>query len=100
MNTELEKIEKMAQAKLFKPKAMGPLLKAIEVEALAEIHDVETTTGRDSIKSLAYKVARSKTTIDNLGKDFVAEQKQAIAIIDEVRRTARAFLDDLKDRVR
>ncbi len=100
MNTELEKIEQMVPAKLFKAKSMGTLLKAIEIEATAEIPDVETDAGRKAITSLAYKVARSKTTIDDLGKNFVGEQKAAIAAIDAVRKTARDFLDQLKAQVR
>lgn len=100
MNTELEKIEQMVPAKLFKAKSMGTLLKAIEIEATAEIPDVETDAGRKAITSLAYKVARSKTTIDNLGKDFVAIKKAETAEVDAVRKTAREFLDDLKATVR
>ncbi len=100
MKTELEQIEKMMPAKLFKPKFMPTLLKAIEIEATAEVPDAETVTGRKHITSLAYKVARSKTTIDDLGKNFVAEQKAAIAAVDSVRKTARDFLDQLKIKVR
>lgn len=100
MKTELEQIEKMMPAKLFKAKFMPTLLKAIEIEATAEVPDAETITGRKHITSLAYKVARSKTTIDDLGKNFVAEQKAAIASIDAVRKTARDFLDQLKIKVR
>jgi hypothetical protein len=100
MKTELEQIEKMMPAKLFKAKFMPTLLKAIEIEATAEIPDAETIEGRKHITSLAYKVARSKTTIDDLGKNFVAEQKSAIAEIDAVRRVARDFLDLLKIKVR
>jgi len=100
MKTELEAIEKMVPAKLFKAKAIGTLLKAIEIEATAQVPDVDTPAGRDAIKSLAYKVARSKTTIDDIGKNFVAEQKAAIATIDGVRKVARDFLDILKVTVR
>jgi hypothetical protein len=100
MKTELEQIEKMVPAKLFKAKAIGTLLKAIEIEATALIPDVETLDGREAIKSLAYKVARSKTTIDDIGKKYVADQKAAIAVIDGVRKVARDFLDQLKVTVR
>lgn len=100
MNTELEAIEQRDPAKLFTAKGIGPLLKAIEKEATAELPDVTTPDGRKAITSLAYKVARSKTTIDDLGKDYVAGIKQQAAVVDEVRRTARDFLDNLKGVVR
>ncbi|HCC4816616.1 TPA: hypothetical protein M5M69_005037, partial [Citrobacter freundii] len=56
--------------------------------------------GRDAIASMAHKVARSKTYIDNAGKDLVAELKALPKQIDESRRIARERLDALKDEVR
>jgi hypothetical protein len=100
MKTELENIEAMSPAKLFKPKFMPTLLKAIELEVTAEVPDVETPEGRDAIKSLAYKVARSKTTIDDLGKKHVAGIKAEATAIDEIRKLSRDFLDNLKATVR
>ena len=100
MKTELAEIELMSPAKLFKPKFMPTLLKALEVEVTAEVPDVETPEGRDRIKSLAYKVARSKTTIDDLGKNHVAGIKAEAAGIDVIRKQARDFLDQLKITVR
>ncbi|MGM8637880.1 hypothetical protein, partial [Enterobacter roggenkampii] len=47
-----------------------------------------------------YKVARSKTYIDNAGKDLVAELKALPKQIDESRRIVRERLDALKDEVR
>jgi hypothetical protein len=45
-------------------------------------------------------VARSKTYIDNAGKDLVAELKALPKQIDESRRVVRERLDALKDEVR
>lgn len=100
MKTEIANIEQMNPATLFKAKPLLKLLDAIEKEVTSEVPDVDTPEGRDAIKSLAYKVARSKTTLDDLGKNFVADQKSAIAAIDGCRKTARDYLDDLKVRVR
>lgn len=49
---------------------------------------------------MAHKVARSKTYIDNAGKDLVAELKALPKQIDESRRIVRERLDALKDEVR
>lgn len=49
---------------------------------------------------MAHKVARSKTYIDNAGKDLVAELKALPKQIDESRRVIRERLDALKDEVR
>ncbi|MFH7094632.1 hypothetical protein ACHWI2_18880, partial [Klebsiella pneumoniae] len=64
------------------------------------VPDVTTKKGRDAIASMALKVARSKTYIDNAGKDLVAELKALPKQIDESRRVVRERLDALKDEVR
>lgn len=79
---------------------LDPLIEAIEKEARSLVPDVTTKKGRDAIASMAHKVARSKTYIDNAGKDLVAELKALPKQIDESRRIARERLDALKDEVR
>ncbi|HDE1925800.1 TPA: hypothetical protein PCF50_003068 [Klebsiella pneumoniae] len=79
---------------------LDPLIEAIEKEARSLVPDVTTKKGRDAIASMAHKVARSKTYIDNAGKDLVAELKALPKQIDETRRVVRERLDALKDEVR
>lgn len=79
---------------------LDPLIELIEKEARSLVPDVTTKKGRDAIASMAHKVARSKTYIDNAGKDLVAELKALPKQIDESRRVARERLDALKDEVR
>jgi len=92
--------EKLDVAVLFTGDGMDRILKEIETKAMAHVPDVSTDTGRKDIGSLAHKVARSKTLIDDMGKDVVADWKKKAKAIDEHRKTAREFLDDLKARVR
>ncbi|HCB0953723.1 TPA: hypothetical protein MYN07_001159 [Klebsiella pneumoniae] len=79
---------------------LDPLIELIEKEARSLVTDVTTKKGRDAIASMAHKVARSKTYIDNAGKDLVAELKALPKQIDESRRVVRERLDALKDEVR
>lgn len=79
---------------------LDPLIEAIEKEARSLVPDVTTKKGRDAIASMAHKVARSKTYIDNAGKDLVAELKALPKQIDESRRVVRERLNALKDEVR
>lgn len=79
---------------------IDPLIELIEKEARSLVPDVTTKKGRDAIASMAHKVARSKTYIDNAGKDLVAELKALPKQIDESRRVVRERLDALKDEVR
>lgn len=55
---------------------------------------------REVVRSLAYKVTRSKTALDDLGKDFVSEMKKQAGLVDANRRLIRERLDALRDDVR
>lgn len=99
--TDLVVIEKQNAMAVFTTKEqLDPLIEAIEKEARSLVPDVTTKKGRDAIASMAHKVARSKTYIDNAGKDLVAELKALPKQIDESRRIVRERLDALKDEVR
>ncbi|MDV0622260.1 hypothetical protein RZO95_09810 [Klebsiella variicola subsp. variicola] len=92
--------KKNAMAVFTNNDQIDPLIEAIEKEARSLVPDVTTKKGRDAIASMAHKVARSKTYIDNAGKDLVAELKALPKQIDESRRVVRERLDALKDEVR
>ena len=99
--TDLVVIEKTNALAVFtSQEQLDPLIEAIEKEARSLVPDLSTKKGRDAIASMAHKVARSKTYIDNAGKDLVAELKALPKHIDESRRLVRERLDALKDEVR
>ncbi|HAV1576936.1 TPA: hypothetical protein JG879_001162 [Enterobacter hormaechei subsp. steigerwaltii] len=99
--TDLVVIEKQNAMAVFTTKEqLDPIIEAIEKEARSLVPDVSTRKGRDAIAFMAHKVARSKTYIDNAGKDLVAELKALPKQIDESRRIVRERLEALKDEVR
>lgn len=99
--TDLVVIEKQNAMAVFTTKEqLDPIIEAIEKEARSLVPDVSTRKGREAIASMAHKVARSKTYIDNAGKDLVAELKALPKQIDESRRIVRERLEALKDEVR
>ena len=71
-----------------------------EVRRQAAALDISTEKGRKAIASLAHKVARSKTFLDDAGKDLVADKKAEIAAVDAERLKVRTSLDELKEEVR
>jgi len=79
---------------------LDPILEKIAKEARSVVPDVSTAKGRDAIKSMAYKVAKSRTYLDGLGKDLVTEMKELPKRVDEHRRKAREFLEALQEEVR
>ncbi len=80
--------------------SIDPILRAIESEVVSHVPDVTTDKGRKHIASIANKVARSKTALDDAGKNLVTEWKQKAGIVDASRKHARDFLDELKIKVR
>lgn len=82
------------------PKGLEPYLLQIKAELDAFVPDVSTKKGRDAIASMAYKVAKSKTALDNIGKELAAEQKEIPKKIDAERKWMRDLLDLWKDEVR
>ncbi len=87
-------------AALFTAGGLTEILERIETEARALLPDTTTAKGRDTIASTAAKIARSKTYLDGLGKEYVAELKAMPKQIDEQRRQMRERLDALKEEIR
>lgn len=101
MGNELIALEDIKPGPIFAGDGLDPLLARIEEEARAlSTTDVTTAKGREAIASVAYKVARSKTYLDNLGKDYVADLKAQASQVDERRRYLRTKLDGLRDEIR
>ncbi|WP_313308712.1 hypothetical protein [Stutzerimonas nitrititolerans] len=82
------------------PNGLDPYLQQIRAEIDSFVPDVSTKKGRDAIASIAHKVARSKTALDNVGKELVAELKEIPKKIDAERKRMRDTLDAWKDEVR
>lgn len=79
---------------------LDPFLAKIREEIDGFTPDVTTRKGREAIASIAYKVARSKTALDNVGKELVAELKEVPKKIDAERKRMRDLLDNWQAEVR
>lgn len=99
-STSLLPVESINAVELFTGNGLDDLLARIRSEAATLVPDVTTASGRKEIASMAYKVARSKTAIDDAGKELVAGWKKQAAVVDASRKKARDYLDSLRDEVR
>lgn len=79
---------------------LDSILNKIEEEATSIIPDISTEQGRKDIASNAYKIARSKTLIDEMGKQLGEDAKNKVDAINADRKKARDRLDALKEKVR
>jgi hypothetical protein len=99
--TDLVVIEKANAMAVFQSAdQVEEILQRVEREVMSFVPDVTTAKGRKEIASLAYKVAQTKTYLDGLGKDLVAELKEIPKLIDANRKTVRDRLDALRDKAR
>jgi hypothetical protein len=72
----------------------------VKAETDAHVPDVSSAKGRDAIKSLAFKVVKTKTAIDAAGKALTEEWRAQTTKVDAARKAIRDKLDSLRDEVR
>lgn len=100
MSEALIPLESVNAVEVFTGGGLDDLLARIRAEAVTLVPNVKTVAGRKEIASIAYKVSRSKTAIDDAGKALVADLKKQTGDIDSARKKARDVLDALRDEVR
>lgn len=98
--TELIKTEALEAQDIFVETGVVPLIQEVRQQVAEFSGDVSTEQGRQEIASMAYKVARSKTAVDNLGKEYVAQIKDRAKVIDQQRKHFRDEMDALKAEIR
>lgn len=81
-------------------KRFEDLLAKIKAEVATHVPDVTTDKGRKAIASLAFKVTKTKTALDDAGKKLTEDKRKEIAVVDASRRNIRDKLDELRDEVR
>ena len=82
------------------PHGLDPYLQKIRAQLDEFKSDVSTKKGRDAIASMAYKVAKGKTALDNMGKALVDEMKREPAMVDAERKRMRDTMEQWKEEVR
>jgi colicin import membrane protein len=92
--------ESRALAYFTEENALDPILAKIKTEIDAFKGDVSTSKGREEIRAMAFKVTRSKTYLEGVGKALSAEQKKIPGKIDAARRLVADTLDGWRDELR
>lgn len=93
-------IDTLTPAVFTEPGGIESIISKLESDVRSIDTDISTPAGRAAIKSLAHKVARSKTALDEMGKALVADLKKQTGAVDADRKIVRDRLDALKDEVR
>ena len=85
---------------LTDPEALEAVLSHMQLELEAFVPDTGTDKGRRAIASFAHKFSKSKTAIDDAGKELNSTLRAQIDAVDEVRRRIRGKFDELRDAAR
>ena len=82
--------------------AFGTFVTRVQLEASVFVQTATAATqdGRDAIKAMASRIAKSRTHIELVGKRIAAEQKEIPKKIDASRRYVRTALEQLEAHVR
>lgn len=99
-STDLIVLDKLTPAGIFAPGGVDDILAKIAREVRSQHTDISTKAGRDAVASLAYKVARSKSALDKMGKDLGETHYKSWKAITAERARIEKDLDALKDEVR
>jgi colicin import membrane protein len=97
---DLVVLNTLTPAAIFAPGGVQDVLDKIAREVRSIEKDISTKAGREAVAALAYKVARSKTALDKMGKDLGQEHYDAWKSITAERARISSELDALKDEVR
>jgi len=100
MSQELIVIEEAKALTAFNAGSIEQLVSEVEEIARSIVLDASTAAGRKEIISVAYKVAQSKTFLDNVGKKIVEDWKKKSAVMDKERKKAWERLEKLQIEIR
>lgn len=100
--SSLAKIDVISASDLFTPGFMDSILETIRTEVLDQASklDISTEANRKAIASIAYKVAKSKTFVDQQRKTLVASEKKRLATIDAEGARIWMILEGIQKEVR
>lgn len=99
-NTAVALIEANPVVAFTDPEKFDAFYEKVAAEVRGHVPDLTSDKGRKAIASLAYKVARSKTALDEAGKALTEEKRAEIKKVDEARKAIRDKLDALKEEAR
>jgi hypothetical protein len=98
--TALTVFEAMTPAEIYAAGAADPLIDRIEKEVAGRKFDVNIEDDRKACASLAFKLAKTKTSLDGMGKKLTEEWRQKTAMVNAERTRIVGRLQILQDTVR
>lgn len=98
--TGLLELGKLDPVELYTNDGVSQILQRITRDAKSIVIDISSERGRKECASVAHKISRAKTALDDMGKELVSEWKEKSKAVDNERKRLRDTLDALRDEVR
>ncbi len=99
-SVDLVKVEVLNAVQVFTGGGMNAILDQIESKVRAIQLDPSTAAGREEIRSVAYRVVRTKTTLDAEGKKLTEEWRKNTTLVNAERKKSIERLEALAEEVR
>lgn len=100
MENSLVKFQQLTASQVFEEGQLLDMVSEVETEVRSVIIDASTPKGRDEVKSLAYKIAQTKTFVDKTRKAYIDDKQEFIKKVNAISKTAVERLQALQDEVR
>ncbi len=97
---DLAVVDAKNAVEIFTGGGLDAVLDGIEAKVRAIPLDPSTPSGREEIRSVAYKVIRTKTTLDSEGKKLTEGWREATKKVNDERKRSLERLDALAEEVR
>ena len=98
---EIEKLDAQSGQLIYLPQdGLTPYFEHIKAQVVGEVPDLTTKKGRDRVASLSAQVSRSKTAVENPGREYLKLLKAQPKLVEQ---QLKAFVDNcdaLRDEVR
>lgn len=85
---------------LFAINGLDEFINKIREEVAGSPKDISTESGRKAIASLAYKVAKSKTALEKLGKESIEDLQKTVKAVTAERIRGVNALQEIQDEIR
>ncbi len=99
-STELAVVNAQNAVEIFTKGGLAGILDGVEKKVRAMSLDASTATGREEIRSVAYKVTRTKTALDAEAKKLTEGWRAATSQVNSERKVAQERLEALAEEVR
>lgn len=85
---------------LLQPERFDQFYERMKAETAAHVPDVSTAKGRDELRALAFRVTKTKTTLDKAALELTADWRARTKAVNEARAPIVERLTALADEVR